>query len=343
MLLWLWNLRTDENSMKDAKRQRIYTIVRGGLGNQLFIYAAARALSEKIDGEIVLLDDLYENEFHGRKLLIRNFVPDCKIESKNQLPAALSHFSYSLARHLNRYAHFIGLNTGAIFIERRKRLFKIQSERFDKRFANFHPKRDCLLDGFFQDEWYFADQSDIIRSELCAPRNISDKTLDLAKKIQSTPNAVAVHFRRTEMECRDISRRHAGQLIKYRSGADLSFYRKAFEYINARLPNAKLFGFSDYPEWMIKNADIGRQILLVTHNNRPDTAHEDLYLMSLCRHHIISHSTFGWWAAWLAYHPEQIVIAPIDVNVRPKSPFFPDHWKTFEVERDWANQSAMNS
>jgi len=323
--------------MNDVKRQRIYTILRGGLGNQLFVYAAARALSERIGGEIVLLNDLYENEFHGRKLLVKHFAPHCKIESKNQLPPLLANSKYSQAHHLNRYAHFLGLNTGSIFIERRKRLFRIQSERFDKRFADFRPKGDCLLDGFFQDEWYFADQSHIIRNELCRPIGISEKTLYLAKTIQSTPNAVALHFRRTEMEYRDIVRQHAGESIKYRSGVDLSFYKKALKHLNARLPNAQLFGFSDYPEWMKKNVDVGQPIHLITHNNTPDTAHEDLYLMSLCRHHIISHSTFSWWAAWLAYHPGQVVIAPLDSNTRPKSPFYPNHWKTIKVERDWVS------
>lgn len=318
---------------------KIYAIVRGGLGNQLFIYAAARALAARTGGEIVLLDDLYEDEFHGRKLLIKNFVPNCKIESRNTLPSTLSKYLYPAARHLNRYAHFLGLNTGPVFIERRKRLFKVQSERYDKRFLRFSPNGNCLLDGFFQDESYFSDQSPLIRQELRHPSNLSEKTLQLRKLIRSTPNAVAIHFRRTEMECREISQRHNGQPLKYRSGADPSFYNRALKLINAKLPDAQLFGFSDYPEWMVENIDIGQQAHLITHNNTAETAHEDLYLMSLCRHHIISHSTFSWWAAWLAYHPEQIVIAPIDLRTRPKSPFYLGQWETIEAQRTWVKSS----
>jgi len=37
---------------------------------------------------------------------------------------------------------------------------------------------------------------------------------------------------------------------------------------------------------------------------------EDLYLMSCCRDHVTSVSSFGWWGAWLARHPDKVVISP---------------------------------
>jgi hypothetical protein len=43
----------------------------------------------------------------------------------------------------------------------------------------------------------------------------------------------------------------------------------------------------------------------------PDKNYEDLELMRLCKHHILSNSTFGWWGAWLSEgRPGAVTIAP---------------------------------
>jgi hypothetical protein len=49
---------------------------------------------------------------------------------------------------------------------------------------------------------------------------------------------------------------------------------------------------------------------MVVDNNDPEHCVEDFALMRLCRHFVLSNSTFGWWAAWLSDQPGKIVVAP---------------------------------
>lgn len=315
--------------MNSEKHRRIYTIVRGGLGNQLFIYAAARALSRRIGGEIMLITDSFKDEFHGRRMLLGNYPISFKTTSFSAIPPHLQE-AYRSARRINRYAHFLGRHTGDVFIERRKRLFSIRSREYDPRFSTYQPAGDCLADGFFQHEKYFVDIKDELTSALRNPSFLSSETKNIAMLISNTPNSVAIHFRRTELEKQEIEKKHGIKGLKYDAGLGIIFYKEALKALSKYTPTPHIYAFSDYPEWMLNNINLEAQTTFITHNDSPDRAHEDLYLMSLCRHHIISHSTFSWWAAWLGSSPEQKVIAP--TNTRNKSPFYPENWETLDAK-----------
>jgi hypothetical protein len=70
-------------------------------------------------------------------------------------------------------------------------------------------------------------------------------------------------------------------------------------------------------------------LTFVEHNGALDS-HEDMRLMMLCKHHILANSTFGWWGAWLAKTPGQIVIAPRRYYLgrdRPNPDLYPPAWR----------------
>lgn len=75
------------------------------------------------------------------------------------------------------------------------------------------------------------------------------------------------------------------------------------------VPAPHFFVFSDDTAWVKEHLNISYPVTLVEHNGA-DAGHEDMRLMSMCRHHIIANSSFSWWGAWLNPGIDKRVIAP---------------------------------
>jgi len=109
--------------------------------------------------------------------------------------------------------------------------------------------------------------------------------------------SVAVHVRR-------------GDYLKYPrfNVCTEAYYRKGIDYMKGVLDQPRFFFFSDDPDWC-RRTFIGEEFLFCegasVHNPLLD-----MKLMSHCRHHILSNSSFSWWGAWLGTYPDQKVVIP---------------------------------
>jgi Glycosyl transferase family 11 len=148
--------------------------------------------------------------------------------------------------------------------------------------------------GYWQTEKYYFEP-EIIRAELSLRNVVSDQAQRIADEISAKPNSVFIHVRRTDYLSPDVG--------PWMGNLTIDYYKKSMAYVRERISDAAFFVFSDDPEWCRQKFE-GCRIL----DQGQD--HEDLFLMSQCKHAVIANSSFGWWGAWLGDFPGKTVIAP---------------------------------
>jgi hypothetical protein len=313
--------------------KQLVAFVRGGLGNQMFIYAAARRMAIENNARLILATQSYENEFQGRRFLLNHFSIAGQISCRDAVGVYYSSVNHKIATKIDRYLQPLSTHFPHYAVERRKSLLG-RTDRFDKRILGIRFRDYLFMDGLFLDESYFSDIADIIRSDFRLKSPLTNLSRRLASEI-SQADSVCLHFRRTELEKEELVRKHQSRsgLSGYRQGLGIDYYLQALDIIDQKVDNPRYFVFSDYPDWVRKNIRLPISATHVSHNTDPSRAYEDIYLMSQCRHHIISHSTYGWWGAWLANRPDHIVIAPRNTYGRPKPPYYPRSWITIDVQQ----------
>ena len=89
---------------------------------------------------------------------------------------------------------------------------------------------------------------------------------------------------------------------------DASYYRQAVAHCQASLDAPRFFVFTDTPA-RVPDLELPVPLHIVTHN-RGAQSFRDMQLMSRCAHQVIANSSFSWWAAWLNVAPGKRVIAP---------------------------------
>jgi hypothetical protein len=273
----------------------------GGLGNQLFQYAAGRALAQRLGARLVL--DCTSRHAEFRPIVLDRLAINAEIvrnaagkphSRRLRLPGALG-------RKLSDAFHDHFPTTYRIDGHR----FKVFGEKwsfiYDHRFDELDGS--IYLDGYWQSYRYFEAVADLVRDEIRPLGTPSEANRDWLARIKSA-NSVALHVRRG-----DYLGHKGTPLI-----CALSYYNSALQHIRRLLHEPQMFVFSDDVTWC-RQAFAAPDITFVDVNG-PDDAVDDLRLMTACRHHIIANSSLSWWGAWLAAHPEQVVIAP--------QPWFPD-------------------
>jgi hypothetical protein len=161
-----------------------------------------------------------------------------------------------------------------------------------------HATNRVYIQGYWQCERYFSRHADTIRHDLTFKEPFNQAFVELAKTIRSCV-AVSLHIRRGD---------YVGH--SKHSACPIDYYLRAMASIKGRVRDAVFFAFSDDPRWTRAALASHEFKVIIVDKYSTDEAHNDMHLMSLCRHNVIANSSFSWWAAWLNPRPDKIVIAP---------------------------------
>ncbi len=260
----------------------------GGLGNQLFQYAAGRALSIRNNCRLYLETSFYKRS-PNRTLALQHFRVNGIFVSPWDV--------YKEMGWMLMYLPDLFRGKNRVFSDAIHQ-YKEHGQTFEP--ALFGVPTPVVLDGYWQTEKYFAEYRDLLIEELTL--DVIPAGVAALHQRLGSENSVALHIRRGDYVANPMVNAIHGTCSDH-------YYLAAAQLMRERIEQPRFYIFSDEPaaarEWA---ARIGNAEAVCDLANG-DTFTE-FYLMQHCRHQIMANSSFSWWAAWLNRNPDKTVISP---------------------------------
>lgn len=291
---------------KKTTKKLVVSHLHGGLGNQLFQYAAAFSLADYIGASVVIDKDALHNLKNRPYKLDRLNIKQDFVNDNNKSITSPKILFRSLSSSLK-------LNRNSIIFHEPHYHF---SESFFQLSGDF-----IELFGYFQSEKYFSRVESAIRKMFTFKDGPDTGSLYWMNRIKTEKISVSVHVRRgdyllkpeTHPTLRMGYYQRAMNLMKKCFGSELTF-----------------FIFSDDTEYVNHEFSNIRNVCIVPSDEGSDV--HELIMMSQCHHNIIANSSFSWWGAWLNTNKEKIVVAPAcwfgpkKMSQRNIMDLYPDNW-----------------
>ena len=261
----------------------IISRIMGGIGNQMWQYAAGRRIAQKFNTEFKLHIQL-DGKF--TKYALGQFNITAKIATPQEVKSLMERRKDS-----------------SVVKEQSKSVYNIGD-----------CPDDTYLWGYWEKESYFTEIADIIREEFTLKNPLSEKAMNWKNKILSAECSVSMHFRHG-----DFIYNPTLQSMNIFARLPLDYYYECIKILKQQYKNITVFIFSNNMQWVKENLhlDIPIEFVEMSAQNIKDYSLssprdvEEIYLMSLCKHNIMANSTFSFWGAWLNRNPDKKVLMPM--------------------------------
>jgi hypothetical protein len=256
----------------------------GGLGNQMFQYAAGRKLALDTNSELFLDIEFLEAPSGGKYTQRHYELSQFKIKAR-----PLDEQNRESLKSSGGILQKLGIRKSKVFIE--------SGPAFNPGYNSLDG--DVYLEGYWQSEKYFHSIREQLLVEFSPSYELEKKHSRFLEDIKNVI-AVSVHVRRGDFV-------HLDSAKNFHGSPGMEYYQKAMDIHMQNYPAAVFYLFSDDESWCRENFGHKKNMQILSPSVRSS---EDMLLMSRCTHNIIANSSYSWWAAWLNRNPDKSVIAP---------------------------------
>lgn len=274
----------------------------GGLGNQMFQYAFAVAMSNRYPKEVVKIDtqlyrfpivkkykgnNFYHNGFEIKEVFTNATLPIASFLDLTRVSLYIPNYFFNkIVRRVLKYRK-------SEYVQNYR-----QAYVFD---PNIYTSNASYFDGYWMNPAYF----DFCRDEILKAFSFSEFDTEdnrTLAKMMASDNSVTIHIRRGDYVGAE----------NFKDICTLSYYRNAINEVKLIIKNPNFFIFSNDQEWCMENLkdEFGESKVYFVSNNKGKESYRDLQLMSLARCNILANSSFSWWGAYLNQRSNHIVFCP---------------------------------
>jgi len=249
----------------------------------MFQYAAGRAMSLRLSAPLILDLSWFKRSFRSeimtqRKYELANFpnLTNHRVVTPYPLPTMIT--------------KLLSAVKGEHWVE--------EAVTTPEKFESLNVKSSIRLIGYWQSAAYFQPVAETLRTDF--DLNYENYRRDNPALPRLEPGVtLGVHVRRGDYVTLP---RHLGA----NRALPISYYLNAIEHVMSVRDIRLIVVVSDDPEWCRKHFTDPRCVIV----NAGNRSIEDFSLLQNCDHHVVSNSSFSWWAAWLPRSNERTVVVP---------------------------------
>jgi hypothetical protein len=289
------------NYLQMGEGGRLILNCSGGLGNQMFEYAAGRLFAHRFNRSLEVVKPLLS---HRQALgFKRPFQLDAFcIQVKPRETTLLDRVFFSTNPRVKKWHGAFGSLFDAQVVD------EPSSYKYHPNIQVDPGRKNIYLTGYWQAAAYVQKMEAELREEFRLRHAVQPRNCDYASRIKELECPVSLHVRIGDYA-----------LIHHGTGAGgnqtvsnvlpASYYERALTLVRESFLNCALVVFPDEPDGA-RSLLKGSERCLFIEGNDAAYAHEDMWLMSQCKHHVIANSSFSWWGAWLGQNLQKQVFAP---------------------------------